>query len=299
MTASLLLLLGTLAAEPASQPAILSLPSGQWDKSELGETIIVPMESAPYPHPSRENGFKIEKRVYPRDPHYVDNSVGLFIPHGYRAGPKVDVLVYLHGHLNTVRKALDYYKLREQIVASGRNIILIFPEGPKDATDSGCGKLEDADGLRHLVEESLKTLHTAGKIENESIGRVMVAGHSGAYRGFSFCLERGGLDQQLTDVCLLDSSYANLDKFVDWVVKHPKGRFFSIFTDHLSPENVYLMTHIAKAGQTYTLLIAEDAKDAKDDVLAGTRVLFLHTVSLKHDQTVRWLERWLRSRTRD
>jgi len=80
--------------------------------------------------------------------------------------------------MNSVRKAIVDYKLREQIVASGRNVILIFPEGPKDATDSAGGKLEDPDGLKHLIEESLAALHTAGNIEHERLGRVLLTGHS-------------------------------------------------------------------------------------------------------------------------
>jgi hypothetical protein len=40
-------------------------------------------------------------------------------------------------------------------------------------------------------------------------------------------------------------------------------------------------------------------KDATDDLLARSRTLFLHTETLKHDETVRWLERWLRTRKLD
>ena len=231
------------------------------------------MKSAPYPHPSRDKGFTYNKVLIPREPHYTDSTVGLFIPRTFRRTPKVNVLVYLHGWSNNVRKAIAEFKLREQIVASGQNIILIFPEGPRDATDSGCGKLEDKDGLKHLVEESLATLHAAGKIDHEKIGHVLIAGHSGAYRGLACCADHGGLDTELTDVCLLDSSYGNLDMFVNWVKKHPKGRFFSIFTDHLSAQNVYLFTHIQKFDTHCTLRID---KDATDDQLAKSRNFSTH-----------------------
>ncbi len=134
------------------------------------------MKSAPYPHPSRDKGYVYNKVLIPREPHYSDSTVGLFIPRGYRRTPKVKVLVYLHGWSNNVRKAISEYKLREQIAASGQNIILIFPEGPRDATDSGCGKLEDQDGLKHRVVESLATLHAAGKIDRAKIGHMLTAG---------------------------------------------------------------------------------------------------------------------------
>jgi hypothetical protein len=203
------------------------------------------------------------------------------------------VLVYLHGWRNNVRKAIAEYKLREQIAASGQNIILIFPEGPRDATDSGCGKLEDKDGLKNLVEESLATLHADGKINSEKLGHVLIAGHSGAYRGLACCADHGGLDAELTGVCLLDSSYGNLDMFVNWVKKHPGGQFFSIFTDHLAAQNVFLFTHMQKEGE-HPLL--EIDTDTTDDVLEKSRALFLHTETLKHDDTVQWLERCLKTR---
>jgi len=252
----------------------------------------VPMKSAPYPHPSRDKGYTYNKVTIPREPHYSDSTVGLFIPRGYRRKPKVALLVYLHGWSTNVRKAISEFKLREQIVASGQNIILVFPEGPRDATDSGCGKLEDKDGLKHLVEESLATLHAAGKIDEQKIGHVLIAGHSGAYKGLACCADHGGLDAELTGACLLDSSYGNLDMFVNWAQKHPGGHFFSIFTDHLSAQNVYLFTHMQKMDEHCTLHIDTDATD---ELLARSRTLFLHTETLKHDETVQWLERWLRT----
>jgi hypothetical protein len=283
---------GGVGTEATAAPAV-PIPPIPWEKSDEGETAFVPMKSAPYPHPSRENGYTYKNVMFPREPHYADSTVGLFIPRTFSPRPKVNLLVYLHGWGNNVRKAISEYKLREQIVASGQNIILVFPEGPRDASDSGCGKLEDKDGLRHLVIESLAALHSAGKIDHEKLGHVLIAGHSGAYKGLACCADHGGLDGELTGVCLLDSSYGNLDMFVTWVLKHPQGRFFSIFTDHLAAENVYLFTHIQKPGEHCTLYIDSDANDT---LLTRSRTLFLHTETLKHDETVRWLERWLRTR---
>jgi hypothetical protein len=280
----------------ATATAAGSRPSIEWESNKEGETAFVPMKSAPFPHPSRDKGFKYGKITFPREPHYTDSTVGLFIPRGFHRTAKVNVLVYLHGWNNNVRKAIADYKLREQIAASGQNITLIFPEGPRDASDSGCGKLEDKDGLKHLVEESLATLHAAGKINDEKLGHVLIAGHSGAYRGLACCADQGGLDADLSGVCLLDSSYGNLDMFVNWVHKHPKGQFFSIFTDHLSSQNVYLFTHMQRNGEHCALQID---KDATDDLVARSRVLFLHTETLKHDDTVQWLEHWLRTRKLD
>src|SRR6476619_5041312 len=83
---------GSVTATPTG--ARLSI---EWEKCEAGETAFVPMKSAPYPHPSRDKGFTYNKILIPREPHYTDSTVGLFIPHGYRRATKANVLVYLHG----------------------------------------------------------------------------------------------------------------------------------------------------------------------------------------------------------
>ena len=170
------LICNNITAAPPEQTAQIA-----WETTAEGETAYVPMKSAPYPHPSRANGHTYNKVTYPTDKHYSDSTVGLFVPRKFSRSPKVYLLVYLHGWNNNVRKAIPEYKLREQIVASGQNIILVFPEGPRDAPDSSCGKLEDTNGLKHLVEEALATLHTAGKIDEPQLGHVLLAGHSGAY----------------------------------------------------------------------------------------------------------------------
>lgn len=266
-----------------------------WERSDAGATAIVSMQNAPFPHSSRQQGFTIGNRIFPADPHYTDSSVALFVPKGYRPQDRTDLLFYFHGHGNNVRKSLQQFQLREQIAASGANVILVFPQGPKDATDSGGGRLEEPGALRRLAEEAMAILAAEGLVPTRRIGRVLLAGHSGAYRVISFCLEQGGLEEQISDVCLLDASYGRLEAFVDWASRRPAGRMFSIFTDHLAGANVWLLTHLRKKGVSCELLDAEDASDA---MVAKERVLFLHASKLTHDETVQWLERWLKTRTR-
>ncbi len=265
-------------------------PAPSWERADVGETLIVPMANAPYPHDTRKDGWKTRDKLFPREPHYVDNSVGIFIPKGYKPGEAVDLLFYFHGHLNNIRKAFDFFKLREQIAATGKQVIGVFPEGPKDSPDSGCGKLDEKDGLKRLTDEVLDRLVADGKIKSRKLGRVLLAGHSGAYRVISLSIQQGGLDEHISDVCLLDASYGLLDAFVDWGARRTSGRLFSIFTDHLATENVYLMTHLRQRDVRYELSAEQHATDA---MVRESRVLFLYAEKLKHDETVRWLQRWL------
>lgn len=276
----------------------MNTPGGaEWEKSEWGETAVFLMQNAPYPHESREEGYQGRNQFFPRDPHYIDNSVGIFIPQGYRAGKTIDLLYYFHGHQNNVRQSFERFQLREQIVRAGKNVILVFPQGPRDASDSGGGKLEEPDGLRRLTEEVLAKLKEEGKITSDRVGRVILSGHSGAYLVISRCLEHGGLESAIEEVYLLDASYGRLEQFVDWTVRNRSGRLRSVFTDHLADENVFLMTHLTRAGVRYQLLNDEDATPS---LLRRERVVFLHTTRLDHGGTVQWLESWLNaSRLKD
>ena len=49
---------GGAVAKPAESQSFVA-----WEQSNEGETAFVPMESAPYPHPSREKGFVYNKAL--------------------------------------------------------------------------------------------------------------------------------------------------------------------------------------------------------------------------------------------
>ncbi len=264
----------------------------EWTKSDLGETAVIKMESAPFPHESRKDGFTRNGKTFPLDPHYVDSSVMLFIPKGFKPGESTDVLVYTHGHNNNITKAVDEFKLREQVVAAKKNVVLIFPEGPKDAGDSGIGKLEDKDGLKNLVNESLKDLKADGKVPSTGLGKVVLAGHSGAYKGLGLCVKQGGLEDHITEAYLIDATYGQLEDFAAWAVRNKTGRMASIYTDHLKANNEQLMGML-KAKEIAHASMMDTAAD--DAALKANRVLFLHTTTLNHNQTVSWLEKFLRT----
>src|SRR5436190_22370151 len=147
-----LVLFAMLALLPKIGVAQTSRPV--WQKTADGMLILRPFQNAPYPHPSRKDGFNGKSTTYPADPHYTDSTVGIFIPAGYSPGETVDYVVHFHGHMNHVSKVLEQYKLPQQLAKTRVNKILLVPQGPKDAADSGGGKLElDPAGFAHLIDE--------------------------------------------------------------------------------------------------------------------------------------------------
>lgn len=268
------------AVEPAAdKPAIVepaAAPPG-WQTTEFGEIGLFPFKTAPYPDASRAEGFRSRDQFYPVSPHYTDSTVGIAIPRGYQADRYVDLIVYFHGHSNHVARVFEKFSLLEQVAKAKRNAILVCPQGPRDAPDSGCGKLESPDGLKAFVAEVLEVLIAQKKLPADAkLRNLALAGHSGAYRVIGLCLKHGGLEESIWDVWLFDATYGQLEEFAAWMgrelrdeqsvrkllagadpqdlhsisppraISLPPRQLFSIFTEHLADENVMLMAMLQR-----------------------------------------------------
>jgi hypothetical protein len=253
-----------------------------WQTTPYGQLILRPFANAPYPHASRENGFKGSSTTYPREPHYVDSTVGIFIPRDYAAGETVDYVVHFHGQKNHVSKVIEQYRLSEQLAAAKVNAILLIPQGPKDAADSGGGKLElDPGGFAKLIEEVTAYLNAQGKIHTHAIGKIAISAHSGGYKVAAAVLHLGGMEKHISDVLLQDASYGNLEWFADWCQADPAShRLVSLFTDHLADANQQLMALLDKAGVKHKTL---EESNLTNEQLQSRAVLFMHTKG-PHDQ---------------
>src|ERR1039457_4652923 len=115
----------------------------QTNYAALGQLIVTPLVSAPFPHPDRADGHKYQDKFLSAAEHYSDSTVTIFVPKDFRETGTNDFIVHFHGWNNTVAGTLEQFKLIEQLVAGGKNAILVVPEGPRNAPDSFGGKLED------------------------------------------------------------------------------------------------------------------------------------------------------------
>jgi len=198
-----------------------------------GRLIPAPLATAPFPHPDRAQGHTYKNRLYPAAEHYSDNTVALFIPHGFRETGTVDFVIHFHGWNNNVATTLRTFHLFEQLVASGKNAVLVVPAGPRNAPDSFGGKLEDPAGFNRFMAEVVATLRrrTAFKSPDFSVGRIILSGHSGGYRVIAAILDRGGRPRNADEVWLFDALYGHTDSFLAWADR-THGRLLNIYTDH-------------------------------------------------------------------
>src|SRR5262249_23570255 len=153
-----------------------------------------------------------------------------------------------------VQEVLRRYQLAEQLVESGRNAVLVVPQGPKDAPDSFGGKLEDPDGFKHFMDEVVQTLRQKSVLRRKefTMGSIILSGHSGGYRCMASILDRGGMTDHVKEVWLFDALYAEADKFLAWFDKY-HGRLLDVYTEHggTKDETQKLMAMLKERGTPF------------------------------------------------
>jgi hypothetical protein len=279
MKALFVVLLGSLGLQ-AGEPAPISK-----SYAEQGELILTQFVTAPFPHPNRAHGHKYKEELLPAADHYSDGTVAIFIPKKFRETGRIDFVVHFHGWRNDVAGVLDRYKLVEQLIESGRNAVLVIPQGPLNAPDSFGGKLEDADGFQRFMGEVAETLKHESNLKKKDfkIGRIVLSGHSGGYQVISSILARGGLTDHIAEVWLFDALYAQTDKFLTWLDK-PKRRLINIYTEHggTKKETEQMMELLKKRGIRF---VARKETGLKLSDLPRTGAVFIFT-ELEHNDVV-------------
>ena len=274
LLSSFLLSALSLPAQPTNQPF-----------QEHGQLLKLQLSSAPFPHPRRATGHTYGKQFFPAEKHYNDSTVAVFIPGGFRSTDAVDFVVHIHGWWNNVDTALSRYLLPRQFFESGKNAILVVPEGPRNAPDSFGGKLEDPGGFKRFIDDVALALFQNKTIATRTVGNVILSGHSGAYHAISYALMQGGMPEKIREVYLFDALYGQTEKFAHWIDRYA-GKMVVIYTDSggTRDETESLMEDL-RAWNTPSFAAEETALSQTD--LLNHRLLFLHT-DLGHDMVMHY-----------
>ena len=276
-----LVLLGSVALAWNSHSEGLSERYAQY-----GELIVTQMVTAPFPHPKRAEGHKYHEKLFTAKDSYSDNTVAIFIPKGFHQSGQVDLVVHFHGWGNHVETVLKQYKLIEQLIASGRNAVLVVPQGPRDASDSFGGKLEDPEGFKRFIDEVTATLRQQSSLKTQefTIRNILLSGHSGGYEVMSSIVDCGGLSDHVKEVWLFDALYAQADKFLAWQTNQ-QGRLLNIYTEHggTKGETEQCMATLRQRGVAYRF--AGKAHTAKPAELQANEPIFLYT-DLPHNDVL-------------
>ncbi len=117
-------------------------------------------------------------------------KTGVFIPACFNPGEKIDVVVFLHGHISAAdaagfkKKGIEHYwknysNIREHFRKSGRNAILLAPTlGP--VSSKSFGSLGNKNGFDDYIASCFKELKDQNCLDHQGVpNRIILAAHSG------------------------------------------------------------------------------------------------------------------------
>jgi len=188
-----------------------ALPDADWSEDQYGTRAILGLPSAPYPYDGSS---------------YTDDSVLIFAPATLSDRGEVGVVTHIHGHNAVLADVVAAQFLVEQEAASGRDAVLIAPQGPYNAADGDFGRLMETDGHAHLVRDALSVLYRDGLLTRPDPGVQVITSHSGGYYCTARILAHGGLT--IDAVHLFDSLYGFADSYEEFVLGG--GIFRSVYT---------------------------------------------------------------------
>jgi hypothetical protein len=262
------------AGDSATRQAVCARVEGEpganplhWTSHPGGRQALVNLAAAPFPHASRMRGFRTDSGTYyGYRGHYDDSSAYLVVPDAFVDSGALNLVVHFHGNNTSIDQVIEpQHALRQQFLDARRNAMLLVVQGPKNAADSGAGKLEESAGFRNLVTEVVGLVRGDGLIDHVRAGKVAITSHSGGYRATAFAIDVGGLRPRVSEVYLLDSFYDQYDRFFRYATQ-TQGRLVSLYTDYLSAAHRTFMARLTRAGVPYATSLEE-----------GARLTFQHT----------------------
>jgi predicted esterase len=234
-----------------------------------------------FPDTARANGHTYNKVLYDAATHYMDSSVLIIAPKKLNANKKVDLIFWFHGWGNNIDTAASHFELIEQFAASRLNAVLVLAETTKDAPDSYGGKLEYNNTFKELVADVIQELKKEKVVSKKcEPGKIILAGHSGAYRVMAFILANGNMPVQ--EVILFDALYAQTDKFLNWIRSDKSHRFINIYTDGggTDGESKEMVKELIKANINADSI---EEKELTQQLVLTQRILFIHSLHKHND----------------
>ena len=88
-----------------------------------------------------------------------------------------------------------------------------------------------------MVDDVLATMVKEGVLKAAKLNKLIVSAHSGGYMPAAFVVDRGGLNDHITDLFLFDAFYGNHDLFMKFL-NASHAEFHAAYTEHLAQEHL-------------------------------------------------------------
>ena len=118
-----------------------------------------------------------------------------------------------------------------------------------------------------------------------SVGDIILSGHSGGFEAISSILARGGMDENIKEVILFDALYAGTENFMAWFDQYPDRRMVNIYTQHggTKGETEKLIADV-KARKPPVSFVSKNEADITPRDLKKFQLIFMFT-PMEHDKT--------------
>ena len=225
----------------AAVVGVRGLPEGvDWTVDGYGLHTIAALPSAPF----ADGGD------------WDDASVLIALPPGATDGADRQHVTHLHGYYAVLEDIAAEHALVEQHALSGRDALLVVPQGPLDAASSDFGQLDRPGGHYALLRDAVSLLYRDGWIAHPGLGSGVITAHSGGYLSASYLLLGG--DLPILAVHLFDALYGQSWVFEDFALGG--GRLRSGYTDSggTADENEALLAALTRGGLAVGRGFADD-----------------------------------------
>ena len=185
--------------------------------------------------------------------HYSDGRVLFHAPAHFDPRMAFAYVVYFHELQIDVLASVRQHELGRQVDAAQRNVLLVAPQLARNAADSSPGKFSRDNAFRSFMDEVAQVLALRmGRLHSKAFDTapILLAAFSGGYKAVAYILDRGGANDRVRGVFLMDALYEDLEKFEGWIAAHSEDAFLvSLYTRGSCEENMNeLLRRLARRG---------------------------------------------------
>jgi hypothetical protein len=258
----------------------------EFDVSPFPYEGVVPRTHRPFFDVTDEDGRRGHSSggsgVLWEDATYSDRRALLFMPKGFDVRRPGLIVVFLHGNRATLERDVGgRQRVAAQIADANVNAVLVAPQLAVNANDSSAGRFWESYGFARFIGEAgahLARLH-GDKRTRKTFATlpVVIVAYSGGYVPAAWALAKGGSDSRVVGVLLLDALYGEVDKYADFIARHPNAFFISAYTSSSARGNESLQQYLAEREHPFTTSLPPRVE--------GT-VAFLRTSGAGHEDFV-------------
>lgn len=240
--------------------------------------------------------LKTANPKYPSsDSKFNDNSCLVYVPKHFNKNKQWHFMLWFHGWNNNIQSTIEQFKLREQIILSGANVILIMPEGVKNGNDSYCGNWEQANNFNYFMEDVKLKLKSEKIVDNiTASNQLIISGHSGASRALVMVMNYSSTT--IKSILMFDAIYSHENSISNCLKKFTSCKLINLHTSREACANS-TKTLIKLLQKDKINYLEKQDTNVTDDELKQNRIVCLSS-NLSHNDvpvSYNYLSRFLKA----